>query len=168
MTKQIHFVLAAFLAVVALLTLGCGVSIAQKAVAPEEGDLDEMARAGIGLGASQCQEVQKRISSVVGIFESSLKDQEKMAKLSEIWSQSAAEMRKSGEGDELIQTTMEPYLLLMEGLAAQLKASMGTGNKQAPEEMKATFDRMKLMTGSYVKMMRLLCPKLVLPPIMDK
>jgi hypothetical protein len=168
MTRHILFVLAALLAGAALLTLGCGVSIAQQAVAPEEGDLDEMARAGVGLGSSKCNEVQQKISAVVSIFESSLKDQEKMAQLSQVWAQSAEEMRKSGEGDELLKTTIEPYLLIMEGLAGQLQASMGAGNKQAPEQIKAAFDRMKLMTGSYVKMMRLLCPKLSLPAILDK
>ena len=148
--------------------LGCGIAGVQKAVAPTEGDLDEMARLGVGLGDQKCNAVQSQIDGIKAVYESNLSDEEKMAKLSAIWSNTAADLKKSFASDQDVKAAVEPYLLMLEGACGQC-ADLGSGRAKATSPRdKRTFDRMKVMTSSYVKMMRLLCPKLTLPPIVGK
>lgn len=168
MTTKTRLVLVAISTALVISTLGCGVAGAQKAVAPSDADLDEMAKLGVGPGAQRCSKVQRQVDGITDIYRSNLTDEEKMVKLSAIWAQSAADMKKSAEGDEDIEAAMAPQLFMLEGLAGQLRTAAAAGQKQPPAEVKAAFERVKTMTDSYVKMMRLMCPKLSLPPMMGK
>ncbi|MEW6351734.1 MAG: hypothetical protein AB1646_22020 [Thermodesulfobacteriota bacterium] len=155
-------------AAVLVIGLGSAWVHAQTPMSPSDIDLDEMARIGVGLGAAKCREIQQQVDEIMSIFRSGLKDEEKIGKLSQIWSRSAAEMKKSGESDEDIRATVNQYLPFLDMLAAEAQTALKAGETQVSKDKAAQLDRIKLLTQSYVKMIGLLCPKLTLPPIMGK
>ncbi len=168
MKEHFHLKWAVVFGAVLVMGVGSTGVHSQAPMSPDQRDLDEMAQIGVGLGSDRCREIQQQVDEITAVYRSGLKDEEKMAKLSQIWSRSAGELRKSGESDEIIQATVNQYLPFMEELAAEAQASVKAGQTQASKDKAAQLDRVKTMTRSYVKMIGLLCPKLSLPPIMNK
>ncbi len=159
---------ATVLAAVVVMSIGSPGIHAQGPVAPSDSDLDDMARIGVGLGAAKCRQIQQQVDEIMSVYKSGLKDEEKIAKLSRIWSRSAEEMKKSGESDDDIKAAVNQYLPFLEILATEVTASVKAGETQASKDKTAQLERLNVLTQSYVRMIRLLCPKLTLPPSMTK
>jgi len=116
---------------------------------------------------AKCNALQQQIDQVVAVYQSSMTDEEKVARLMEVWSQSMAAMQKSGENDPDVAAAARQYRVMMEELLAMAKASSGGGGKDVPADARESLKKLKVITQNYVKMMKILCPKLKLPAIMN-
>jgi hypothetical protein len=139
---------------------------AEKA-APSDEEVQDMAR-GMGMDPKLCGELQNQVNQVSAIFQSSLSAQEKMTKLQETLAGSLAGMQKSAENDPEIGAIVKQYTVMMLGLLATTRGSVASEDKQASSESKQELDKLKVLTGTYVNMVKMMCPKLSLPEVMNK
>jgi hypothetical protein len=160
---------AALFMLVALLTATSFLPItarADKPAAPSEEELADMAQ-DLGMDPATCDAIQARIDQVVAVYQSSQTESEKLAKLTELWSQAMTDMKKAGEQDGDVASTSGQYLLIMQELVDMAKAAPDGGQQVSPAA-KNTLVKLKALTQNYVKMMKIMCPKLSLPPLMNQ
>jgi hypothetical protein len=140
---------------------------AQKA-APSDEEVQDMARS-MGMDPKVCGELQNQVNQVSAIFQSSLSAQEKLTKLQETLAASMAGMQKSAESDPEIGAIVKQYTVMMMGLLATTRGSLsGAEDKQVSTESKQELDKLKVLTSTYVNMVKMMCPKLSLPEVMNK
>ena len=164
---RIYVCVITLLAAFAVMSCLCSPAAAQGAGGPSLGELEDLAK-DLGMNPATCDAVQKQIDEVMAVYQSGLSDEQKIASLSQLWSQTATSMRKSGEADSEVAATGNQYLLMMNELVAMAKHSSGGSNKNVSAEAMNSLRKLKALTQNYVKMMKVMCPKLVLPPIMNQ
>jgi hypothetical protein len=123
-----------------------------------------------GMDPAKCDAFQEQINQVVAVYQSALSDDEKIARLTELWSQSAESLQKSASDDPEVASTANQYLILMKQLVAMAMAeeSPSGTDKSASAAATNSLKKLKTLTQNYVKMMKILCPRLTLPPIMNQ
>jgi hypothetical protein len=164
--KRISLAWMIFVSVLLITSLGASIAQAQKA-GPSDKEVQDLAR-DMGMDPRQCDDVQNRINQVVAIYESPLSDDEKMARLTEAVAQSMAEMQQAGSKDPEVATAGNQYVLLIQELLAAARKSASGDDKKVSDAVKDDLQKLKIMTKDYVQMMKLMCPKLVLPDVMTK
>jgi hypothetical protein len=164
--KRISFAWMIFVTVLLITSLGASIAHAQGA-GPSDKEVQDLAR-DMGMDPRQCDDVQNRINQVVAIYESPLSDDEKMARLTEAVAQSMAEMQHAGSKDPEVATAGNQYVLLIQELLAAARKSASGDDKKVSDAVKDDLQKLKIMTKDYVQMMKLMCPKLVLPDVMTK
>jgi hypothetical protein len=164
--KHVRMLLIVVVATFAVAGFSLGLAEAQKPGGPTSEELEDIAK-DLGMEPAKCDAVQRQIDQVVSVYQSGLTDNEKIAKLTELWAQSAAALKKSGESDPDVGATAGQYLLLMEEVVAMTKASPSGDDKAVSSTARDSLKRLKILTQNYVKMIKILCPKLTLPAIMN-
>jgi hypothetical protein len=164
--KRISLAWMIFVSVLLIPSLGASIAHAQGA-SPSDKEIQDLAR-DMGMDPRQCDDVQNRINQVVAIYESALSDDEKMARLTEAVAQSMAEMQQAGSKDPEVATAGNQYVLLIQELLAAARKSASGDDKKVSDAVKDDLQKLKIMTKDYVQMMKLMCPKLVLPDVMTK
>jgi hypothetical protein len=164
--KRISFPWMIFVSVLLITSLGASIAHAQGA-SPSDKEIQDLAR-DMGMDPRQCDDVQNRINQVVAIYESALSDDEKMARLTEAVAQSMAEMQQAGSKDPEVATAGNQYVLLIQELLAAARKSASGDDKKVSDAVKDDLQKLKIMTKDYVQMMKLMCPKLVLPDVMTR
>ncbi len=148
------------------LSFMCGPAYAQKA-APSDEEVQDMAR-GMGMDPKLCGQLQNQVNQVVNIGQSSLGAQEKLTKLQEVLTGSLAGMQKSAENDPEIGMIVKQYTFVIAGLLATVSGSAATEGKQVSPESKNELEKLKVLTTTYVNMVKMMCPKLTLPEVLNK
>ncbi|MBM4328030.1 MAG: hypothetical protein FJ118_12810 [Deltaproteobacteria bacterium] len=124
---------------------------------------------GLTIDPAVCSQLQSRIDEIVSISRSeTMSDREKVARLSESWSQSIAEMLKGGEQDPEMAKVIKD---LIESIAQTLgKAKSTAGSPKGDSGAEAARDLRVLVerTKPYVAIMQLLCPDLKVPDAVTK
>ena len=161
-----YFAWTIFLSAVAIISSLVSMAQAQNA-GPADQEVQDMAR-GMGMDSRQCENLQNRINHIVGIYESPLSDNEKVASLSEAVAQSMAEMQQAAAQDPEVEKAVNQYLGLMKELMAAARSSASGDDKKISDAAKDDLQKLKIMTNTYVQMMKALCPKLTLPDVMTK
>jgi DNA repair ATPase RecN len=152
----------------ALLTIGLAPCSAEAQNAgPKDNETQDMARS-FGMDPALCDGLQVRIDKVVNIYRSSSKDDDKISQLTEALAQSLRNMRESGHKDPEVDRIVKQYLTIMEGLPASARDAFKAGDKQLSPDAQKELQKLKIMTATYVSMMKMMCPKLVLPDALDK
>jgi hypothetical protein len=154
------------LSAVLLVVLSTVLTYARNA-GPSDREVQDMAR-GMGMDPQQCDALQNRINQVVAIYESSLSDNEKLAGLSEYAAQSMAEMQQAGSKDAEVEQAVNQHLVLMQSIMSAAKASASADDKKVSDAAKDDVQKLKILTKTYVDMMKSLCPKLALPEVVTK
>lgn len=134
---------------------------------PGDQEVQDMAR-GMGIDARKCENLQTRIDQIVAIYESPISDNEKVASLSDAVAQSMAEMQQAASQDPEVEKAVNQYLGLMKELMAAARSSASGDDKKISDAAKDDLQKLKIMTSTYVQMMKALCPKLILPDVMSK
>jgi hypothetical protein len=166
MTRS-HFGVVAVMAAFAVMCCLCGPAAAQRSTGPSPDELEDLAK-DMGMSPAKCNAVQQQINQVVAVYQSSLSDEEKIARLSQLWSQSAASLQKAGSADTEVASTADQYLSMMDELVGMAKDSSKGSDKNASAAAMNSLKKLKTLTQNYVKMMKVMCPKLTLPPIMNQ
>jgi hypothetical protein len=135
--------------------------------APTDEEVQDMARS-MGMDPKRCAVLQNQINKITAVAESSLKDDEKVARLSELVAQSMAEMQKEASKDEEVAGIVNQYLSLMQGIMSAARTSGAGDDKKVPSTAAEDLAKLKTMTHTYVQMMKLMCPKLVVPESTNK
>jgi hypothetical protein len=135
------------------------------ASAPSDGEVQDMARS-MGMDPRQCDALQSRIDQVTSVANSSLAENEKAARLVELLNQAIESMKQSASNDPEVSQIVNQYLGMMQGLVA---AARNQGNdKSASPNSEEDLSKLKIMTQTYLQMMKMMCPKLRLPESMAK
>jgi hypothetical protein len=134
---------------------------------PSDQELQDFAR-GMGVDPKQCDDLQNKINQIVAIYESPLSDKEKMASLSELATKSIEEMKQAASKDSGVATAINQHLILMQSILSAAQASASRGEKTLPDSVKDDVKKMKILTKTYVDLMKGLCPKLALPDVVTK
>lgn len=135
--------------------------------APRDDEVQDMARS-FGMDPSLCDGLQAQIDKVVNIYRSAAPDDEKVSQLTETLAESLRNMRESGQKDPEVDRLVKQYLTIIEGLLASARDSFKAGVKQLPPDTKDELQKLKILTGTYMSMMKMMCPKLTLPDLMSK
>jgi hypothetical protein len=130
-------------------------------------EVQDLAR-GMGIDPRQCDDLQNKINQIVAIYESPVSDKEKMASLSEIASKSMEEMKQAASKDPEVATAVNQHLILMQAILSAAQASASGDDKTVPDPVKDDLKKMKILTKTYVDMMKGLCPRLELPEVVTK
>ena len=79
-------------------------------------------------------------------------------------------MQKAGSDDPEVASTANQYLVLMKQLMAMAMAEEPPSGSDKNVSVAAanSLKKLKALTQNYVKMMKILCPRLTLPPIMNQ
>jgi hypothetical protein len=115
-----------------------------------------------------CDGLQAQIDKVVNIYRSSVTEDEKVSQLTEALAESLRNMRESGQKDPEVDRLVKQYLTIIEGLLTSARDSFKAGVKQLPPDAKDELQKLKILTGTYMGMMKMMCPKLALPDVMNK
>jgi len=134
---------------------------------PKDNETQDMARS-LGMDPALCDGLQNQIDKVVNIYRSAATDDDKISQLTEALAQSLRNMRESGHKDPEVDRIFKQYLTIIEGLLASLRDSFKSGDKQLAPDAGDELRKLKIMTGTYVSMMKMMCPKLNLPDVMNK
>jgi hypothetical protein len=134
---------------------------------PSDQEVQDFAR-GMGINPKQCDDLQNKINQIVAIYESPLSDKEKMASLSEFATKSMEEMKQAASKDPEVATAVNQHLILMQSILSAAQASASRGEKTLPDPVKDDLQKMKILTKTYVDLMKGLCPKLALPDVVTK
>ncbi len=161
-----YFTWTIFLSALAIVSSLVITAQAQNA-GPTDQEVQDMAR-GMGIDPRQCENLQNRINQIVAIYESPASDNEKVASLSEAVAQSMAEMEQAASKDPEVEKAVNQYLGLMKELMAAARSSASGDDKKISDAAKDDLQKLKIMTSTYVQMMKALCPKLILPDVMTK
>ncbi len=145
----------------------CGSVNAGRSTGPTSEDLEDLSK-DFGMDPAKCDAVQKQINQVMAVYQSNLTDDEKVASLTQLWSKSAAAMEKSTSDDPDVASTANQYLVMMKELVAMAKDSPNDSDKNVSAAAANSLKKLKTLTQNYVKMMKVMCPKLVLPPLMNQ
>ncbi len=164
---RIRFGVIALLATFVVWGYLCGPTIAQRTTGPSPDELDDLAK-DLGMGPAKCNAVQEQINQVVAVYQSSLSDEEKIAALSKLWSQSAVSLQKSASADPEVASTANQYLVMMQELMVLAEASPSKTDKNASPQAINSLKKLKMLTQNYAKMMKVMCPNLTLPSIMSE
>jgi len=141
-----------------------GLVRAQQAV-PSEGEVQDMARS-MGMDPRQCDAIQNQIDRVTSVANSSISDNDKVARLSEFLNQSIEAMKQAASKDQEVAQIVNQYLSMIQGLVA---AALNAGkDKSVPSGAAEDLAKLKIMTQTYVQMMKMMCPNLKLPESMVK
>jgi hypothetical protein len=136
-------------------------------VSPKDDEVQDMARS-FGMDPAVCEGLQSQIDKVVNIAQSALSDEEKISRLTETLTESLENMQQASLKDPEMDRIVKQYLTLIQGLLGMVKDSFRTDGKQISPEAKNELQKLKIMTSTYVSMMKMLCPKLTLPEVVDK
>jgi hypothetical protein len=121
------------------------------------------------LDASVCRQVQKQVDDLVAISESaSMSREEKIAALSQSWAQSIATMRNDAKKDEETAQMVKGLSDSVAKILALGLASSQQGQKDVSSDTKQALNDVNEQIKPYMSFMKILCPKLVLPPVMQK
>lgn len=165
--KRTHLGWLALLAALAVLGFLQASAQAQQSSGPSPEELEDLAK-DFGIDPAQCEALQKQIDRVVSVYQSGMSDDEKVARLSELWAQTASSMQKSGANDPEVGSAVNQYLFLMQELMAMAQASPGGSDKSVTPAARNSLNKLKGLSQNYVKMMKVMCPKLTLPPVMNQ
>jgi len=136
-------------------------------VAPKDDEVQDMARS-FGMDPALCAGLQNQIDRVVNIAASAASDDEKISRLTEALAESLENMQQASLKDPEMDRIVKQYLTLIQGLLGMARDSFRTDGKQISPEAKNELQKLKIMTSTYVSMMKMLCPKLTLPDAMNK
>jgi len=164
--KRISAAWMVFMVALVIASVGASVAEAQNA-GPSDQEVQDMAR-GMGMDPGLCNDLQNRINEVVAISDSSLSDDEKMTKLTEAVAQSMADMQKAASKDPEVESAIGQHLVLVQALMAAARTSASGNDKKVSDSVKDDLEKLKIITKNYVQMMKLMCPKLTLPDVMNK
>ncbi len=155
-----------FLPALAIIAWGTVVTAAQN-TAPSDQEKLDMART-LGVNPALCAGLQDRINAVVAIYKSSNSDSQKIAALTKAINQSMVEIQKAASQDPEIESAIKPQLALIQELMVAAPLSASGDDKKVSAAAKDDLQKIKIMTKGYVNMMKLMCPKLTLPEVMNK
>lgn len=164
--KRISVAWMIFLSAWLLVSLAPFLTYAQNA-GPSDQEVQDMAR-GMGMDPRQCDDLQNRINKIVAIYESPLSDDEKMASLSELADQSVAEMKQAASKDAEVGQAVNQHLVLLQNILSAARASASGDDKKIPDSVKDDLQKMKILTKTYVDLMKSMCPRLTLPDLVTK
>ena len=152
--------------VTVVLVMNSVLGLAQsKPAAPSENEIQDMARS-MGMDPQRCDALQNRINQVTLAADSSLSEKEKAARLSELLDQAIESMREAASKDPEVARIVNQYLSMMQGL---VDAARNTGSdKNVSSNTAEDLSKLKVMTRTYVQMIKMMCPKLKLPESVDK
>jgi hypothetical protein len=134
---------------------------------PSENESQDMARS-FGMNPALCDGLQSQIDKVVNIYQSSASEDDKMSQLTEALTESLKRMRESSHNDSDVDRIVKQYLTIIEGLLASARDSFKASDKQVSPDARDDLQKLKTMTGMYMSMMKMMCPKLKLPDVMNK
>jgi DNA repair ATPase RecN len=128
--------------------------------APSQSDLSEMSETMI-IDPRECAALQSRIDKLTSVADSSLSEVDKVARISEFLNQSLDSMKQSASSDPDVSQIMNQYLSLMQGIisAARNSADPDKINPSIVQDV----SKLKIMTQTYVQLMKIMCPDLRLP-----
>ncbi len=164
--KKTSFAWMISLSALLLLSLVPLLACAQGA-GPSDQEVRDMSR-GMGMDPRQCDDLQNRIDRIVAIYESPISENEKLASLSELATQSMEEMKQAASKDPEVEQAINQHLVLMQAILSAAKASASGDDKKVSDAVKDDLQKMKILTKTYVDMMKALCPRLTLPELMTK
>jgi type I site-specific restriction endonuclease len=109
----------------------------------------------------ECAALQSRIDKLTSVADSSLSEVDKVARISEFLNQSLDSMKQSASSDPDVSQIMNQYLSLMQGIisAARNSADPDKINPSIVQDV----SKLKIMTQTYVQLMKIMCPDLRLP-----
>jgi len=136
-------------------------------VGPRDDEVQDMGRS-FGMDPALCDGLQAQIDKVVNIYRSAATEDEKVSQLTDALTESLRNMRESGAKDPEVGRIVKQYLTIIEGLLASARDSLRAGAKQLPPDVKNELQKLKIMTATYVSMMKIMCPKLNLPELVNK
>jgi hypothetical protein len=134
---------------------------------PRDDQVQDMARS-FGMDPALCDGLQSQIDKVLNIYRSSATDNDKISQLKEALAESLRKMRQSGDKDPEVDRIIKQYLTIMEGLLASARDAFKAGDKQLSPDAQKELQKLKIMTATYMSMMKMMCPKLNLPDVMNK
>lgn len=137
----------------------------QNPAAPSEDEVQDMAR-NMGMDPQRCDALQNQIDQVTSVASSSLSENEKAAQLSQLLDQSIESMKQAASKDPEVAQIVNQYLSMMQGLVAVAKNP--GDDKSVSAGTAEDLSKLKIMTRTYIQMMKLMCPKLKLPESVDK
>jgi DNA repair ATPase RecN len=128
--------------------------------APSQSELSEMSETMI-IDPRECAALQSRIDKLTSVADSSLSEVDKVARISEFLNQSLDSMKQSASSDPDVSQIMNQYLSLMQGIisAARNSADPDKINPSIVQDV----SKLKIMTQTYVQLMKIMCPDLRLP-----
>jgi len=134
---------------------------------PRDDEIQDMGRS-FGMDPALCDGLQAQIDKVVNIYRSAATEDEKVSQLTEALTESLRNMRESGAKDPEVDRIVKQYLTIIEGLLASARDFLRAGDKQLPPNAKNELQKLKIMTATYVSMMKIMCPRLNLPELVNK
>ena len=135
---------------------------------PSDQEIQDMSRS-MGMDPKQCEDIQERINRIVAIADSSLlTDQEKIDKLSEAISESMEGMKTAGSNDAEVASAANQYLVLLKDIMTGARSSAAKADSKVSNSTKEDLQKLLIMTKTYIAMMKVMCPKLVLPDSVSK
>ncbi len=128
--------------------------------APSQSELSDMSETMI-IDPRECAALQSRIDKLTSVADSSLSEVDKVARISEFLNQSLDSMKQSASSDPDVSQIMNQYLSLMQGIisAARNSADPDKINPSIVQDV----SKLKIMTQTYVQLMKIMCPDLRLP-----
>lgn len=147
-------VLLFFVPVIAVLTVQ--VSICQAEVQPEPGQ------------TIVCENIQKQIDSLIAVSrDPNLSDQEKMSRLTKSWSDSLmAIMQFAGKDADTVKQATDITGPLAGLLGQALQSAKPDGTVQ--DDTLRNLDKVGELIRPYLNVMKMICPKIVLPESVPK
>jgi len=136
-------------------------------VGPRDDEVQDMGRS-FGMDPALCGGLQAQIDKVVNIYRSAATEDEKVSQLTDALTESLRNMRESGAKDSEVGQIVKQYLTIIEGLLASTRDSLRAGEKQLPHDVQNELQKLKIMTNMYVSMMKIMCPGINLPDLVDK
>jgi len=136
-----------------------------KPAAPSEDEVQDMARR-MGMDPRQCEALQDQINQVTSVANSSLSENEKAARLVDLLDISMESMRQAASKDPEVAQIVNQYLSMMQGLVAAARNSVN--DKNVSSKTADDLSKLKIMTQTYVQMMKMMCPRLNLPESVEK
>ncbi len=112
-----------------------------------------------------CEGIQNQIDHIVSLSNSpTVSDQEKVAKLKEIWSQSWEEIQKFAQDDPDLTGQLKQLRDLIAVLLFEVADPSGAGRKEVSSQAKLALAQVKDRIKPYMAAMKMMCPQLKLPP----
>jgi hypothetical protein len=115
-----------------------------------------------------CEAVQNQIDQIRSIADSTaVSDEEKVAKLKEIWMQSWQEIQNFAQDDPDMSAQLKQLSGLIAALLFEADDPRNAGKKDVSDQAKAALAQIKERIKPYMTVMKMMCPQLVLPPALS-
>lgn len=121
------------------------------------------------LDTSVCDKVQSQVNEIVAISESSsMTDAEKVRALSQAWKQSWNTMFERSQNDPEMAKMVKELGNTIRRVIEQGMNSPGSGNREVSDQTKQSLAALRNQIRPYLSIMKMLCPNLVMPPMVER